>query len=527
MRNFRFATFLASLGIKSTHFFILTTLLIVIAFWGGLSELVVRWDKQPEYGHGYFIPLISLWFLWHRRSALIASWSYGLFSGFFLVLLGLLVLVLGEISAIYILIQYGFLITLAGITLASGGKHLLKVAFVPILILLFAIPLPYFVDAQLSWKLQILSSQIGVGILRLFGTSVFLEGNVIDLGLYKLQVVDACSGLRYLYPLLSIGFLIGYMYRGQFWQRMAIFLSTIPITIFMNSFRISVVGWLVNQWGNEMADGFLHYFEGWIVFIACLLIMLTEIKLFEAFSQKRSLAYAIDVPVVYVDGSNIIKSQQVSYPQIFSILVIIAAVFFVYSFNEREEIKPAKLPLSAFPMTLDAWKGVESSLDSKVETALAVDDYLLANYALPVSGNQQDSQVNFYVAYYNSQRKGASPHSPQVCMPGGGWVITSLQDVKINLPEENAFVVNRAIIERGNSKQIVYYWFDQRGRRIANEYAMKWYLLIDGILKNRTDGAMVRVTTLVQSSETLESADQRLVYFLQTATPKLKQYVPE
>jgi len=109
-------------------------------------------------------------------------------------------LVLGEVTAIYLLIQLGFLLALVGVVLCYGGVSLLRMAWLPIAFLLFAIPLPYFVDSQISWRLQLLSSTLGVAVLRALGYAVYLEGNVIDLGVYKLQVVEACSGLRYLYP---------------------------------------------------------------------------------------------------------------------------------------------------------------------------------------------------------------------------------------------------------------------------------------------------------------------------------------
>ena len=522
-------TLLGKLRFNTQYLFIASVVLLFIAFWGGLTELVIRWNKQEEYGHGYFIPAIALWFLWKRKEALIASWGRGAASGLVFILVGIALLIVGEMSAIFILIQYGFLLALFGLVLVSGGFSLVKVSFAPILFLIFAIPLPYFVDAQLSWKLQLLSSQIGVSILRLFAVPVFLEGNVIDLGLYKLQVVDACSGLRYLYPLLSIGALIAYMYQGDLLKKLVIFFSAIPITIFMNSLRIAVVGLLVNEWGNEMADGFLHYFEGWIIFMTCLLILLAEIKLFEHYGAKRPLSYAIDVPVVAVNssGSTPTKEQRQSLAlPILTVLILAITTLFVYSFNERAELHPSRLPLSSFPLNLDAWSARESALDQKVENALGLDDYVLADYSQPDT-KVSDKSVNFYVAYYRSQRKGVSPHSPQVCMPGGGWVITSLQDQELNVAGMAPFVVNRAVIEREHRKQVVYYWFDQRGRKISSEYWMKWYLLADSITKSRTDGALVRVTTLVGSNETLEAADERLANFLQSAVPRLKLYVPE
>ena len=119
---------------------------------------------------------------------------------------------------------------------------MLRMAWLPIAFLLFAIPLPYFVDSQISWRLQLLSSTLGVAVLRALGYAVYLEGNVIDLGVYKLQVVEACSGLRYLYPLLSIGFLMAYMYPAALRWRVLVFLSTIPITVLTKRLRVGMGG---------------------------------------------------------------------------------------------------------------------------------------------------------------------------------------------------------------------------------------------------------------------------------------------
>ena len=136
--------------------------------------------------------------------------------------------IVGELSAIWILSQVAFVLTLMGIVLAIGGYSLLRVAFIPLAYLLFAIPLPYFIDAALTLKLQLISSELGVLVIRLFQIPVYLDGNVIDMGTYKLQVVEACSGLRYLYPLLSLSFLAAYLFHGRFWQRALIFLSGYP-----------------------------------------------------------------------------------------------------------------------------------------------------------------------------------------------------------------------------------------------------------------------------------------------------------
>ena len=204
-----------------------------------------------------------------------------------LVLLALTMHVIGELSAVFILSQIAFVIVLAGIVLSAGGYRLLAAAFVPIAFLLFAIPLPYFIDAELTLRLQLISSQLGAFLIRMFGIPVYLDGNIIDLGNYQLQVVEACSGLRYLYPLLSLSFLAAYIFDAPRWQRVLLFLSAIPIAIAMNGFRIGLVGILVDRWGTAMAEGALHFFEGWIIFLACGALLLLEMYLMSLWSRRR------------------------------------------------------------------------------------------------------------------------------------------------------------------------------------------------------------------------------------------------
>lgn len=132
--------------------------------------------------------------------------------------------------------------------------------------------------------------------------------------------------------------------------------------------------------------------------------------------------------------------------------------------------------------------------------------------------------VNLYVAYYRSQRKGESPHSPIICIPGGGWQITKFERTSYTNNSAELFL-NRAIIERDSIKEVVYYRFDERGRKNNNEYLAKWYLLADAIVMNRTDGALVRLITQVHPGETEGDADERLQAFIRDAVPSLSEYL--
>ncbi|MCB2091311.1 MAG: VPLPA-CTERM-specific exosortase XrtD [Alphaproteobacteria bacterium] len=493
------------------------------AFSGGLLNQYGRWLTQDEYSHGFLIPAISLWMLWDRREALAASIGKPMWAGFAVILVSGFMLLVGELSAIFILVQTGFILSLLGISLVFGGMALLRLTALPILFLLFAIPMPYFLDSIMSWRLQLISSELGVFFIRLMSIPVFLEGNVIDLGSYKLQVVDACSGLRYLYPLTSLGFLVAYLFKAPFWQRAIVFISTVPITIFMNSFRIGMVGVLVEYWGGGMADGLLHYFEGWVIFMACAAILCGEVWLFTKFTDGGDFFELFDLPEIVAKPLKASEKGENILPIAFTAGFMILATFGILNITDRQEIVPERMRFVSFPSEIDGWESRKTYLEPNVEKALGLDDYILADYRSPM----RSMPVNLYVAYYSSQRKGISPHSPRVCIPGGGWLITEFDRIEINVRgQSEPMPINRAIIERERDRQLVYYWFDQRGHKMSNEYLMKWYLVKDAIFRNRTDGSLVRLTTPIFEGEEVQDAEKRIQTFLDEIAPDLPSYLP-
>jgi exosortase D (VPLPA-CTERM-specific) len=499
-----------------------SVVIALVAFSAPLSEVVARWVRQDEYSHGFLIPVLSAWLLWSRRDVLLASIGRPSSAGLALIALSILMLTVGELSALFILSQVGFVVALLGAVLGVGGYSLLRVTIAPALLLLFAIPLPYFIESVLTWRLQLVSSELGVQFIRLFQIPVYLEGNIIDLGHYQLQVVEACSGLRYLYPLLSLSFLAAYFFHAPLWQRAIVFLSAAPIAILMNSVRIGIVGVLVNRWGTQAADGLLHFFEGWVVFIACVGLLLAEIYVLARLGSQRSFFEAFGLPQV-VPASLFRAFAPVSWKRTAASPVLLCvgglAVLFV---SGRQEILPERLRFVTFPSTLGEWVGHPSLLEPQIEHALGLEDYILSDYGRPNGGS-----VNLYVAYYASQRKGLSPHSPIVCMPGGGWQITRFERTAFQAGQlDRSFPYNRAVITRGSTSQVVYYWFTQRGRNIANEYVSKVYLFTDAILENRTDGALVRVTTPLYPNESERDADARLQAFIREMEPRLRAYLP-
>ncbi len=496
---------------------------LAVIFSDGLAWMFGMWH-QEEYNHGYLIPVVAFYLLWLRadrlgESSLSGSWFAPLF-----VVAALGAFVLGELSSIYQIIEYGFLLALFGIILSAIGWPGFRIVWVPFVYLIFMVPLPNFVYQGLSSELQLISSQIGVAVIRLFGISVFLEGNVIDLGVYQLQVAEACSGLRYLFPLMSFGFLCAAIYRGAWWHKLIIFLSAIPVTIFMNSFRIGVIGVLVHSFGIEQAEGFLHYFEGWIVFMACVGILFFEMWAFAKISGRRFIdVFGLDIPPLATLTT--LLPRRVNPQFLVSAVILGLGVVMALSIQSREVKIPDRTSFSTFPLAIGSWSGRDSVIeDQNILNTLGADDYFLGEYRNRENGDA----VGLWIAYYQEQRKGRAVHSPRACLPGGGWQIETFGQHKLDDmgPNGEPYVVNRAVIAQGDMRQLVYFWFVERGRVQTNEYAVKWGIFWDALTKNRTDGALVRVMTFVPDVSGMDRADRRIESFIRSLNPKLAYYLP-
>lgn len=498
---------------------------LIAIFYSGL-ELMVKWWEREEYSHGWLIPPIAGFLIWQKRDELQRIRFSGSWVGVGLVLAGLFLWLLGELSSLYTVIQYAFLVTLAGAMLAFSGRHAFRLMVVALFILFFMVPLPNFIYFNLSQKLQLISSEIGVWVIRLFGISVFLEGNVIDLGTYKLQVVEACSGLRYLFPLMTLGVIVAVFFNAPMWKRVLVFVSTIPITVLMNSFRIGVIGVLVDRYGSEQAEGFLHDFEGWVIFMACFALLFLEMLVLTRLSGDRRPfrdIFALELPPPLPKGVQRTPRPVPVQAWVATVLLVLAVVP-ALMLPKRAEVIPARESFASFPMELGAWSGRPTEMERIYIDALKFTDYVMASY---VKG--AENGVNLYIAYYESQRKGESVHSPKGCLPGGGWVIKEFDQKAVDgvTVSGQPLRVNRTLITYGDQKQLVYYWFSQRGRVLTNEYLVKWFLFWDALTRNRSDGSLVRLITPVREGEDVAKADARLADFAKALAPELGKYVPD
>jgi len=522
--------------------------LIAGIFFNTFTYLASQWQRD-DFTYCYLVPFIIIYLLWEKKDRLAAA-SKPSWKGMPALCLGIVFFWLGELGGEYFTLYLSFWLMVVGLCWLHMGWEKLKIISFPLALILTMFPPPNFIYQKISVNLKLISSQLGVEIMQVFGMSAYREGNVIDLGFTQLQIVDACSGLRYVFPLMVLGILLAYFFKGALWKKIVLVISTIPISIFVNGLRIASVGMLYPIFGAKVAEGFFHDFSGWFIFMVSFGMLLFEMWVLKKVYSSRFTVHGKvncgnsrkrtdnepqnssghkEQGAGAESGAGITKDPKSKTRNLLFQLQFAAAVILLgatwglsHGIEFREKIPIAK-SFDQFPLNIGDWQGRRETMEQKFIDALDLSDYVMMDYK-----DKQGKIVNFYVAYYESQRKGESIHSPETCLPGSGWIFR--QSGSISLPfsvdGNNMMKVNRAFMQKSGSKQLVYYWFPQRGRILTNAYQLKIYAFWDALTRQRTDGALVRVMTPVGEIEGLEAAEKRLQGFVREMLPVLLEFLP-
>jgi exosortase D (VPLPA-CTERM-specific) len=404
------------------------------------------------------------------------------------------------------------------------GWGVIKVLRFPLAFLFLMLPLPGFIYRNLTFPLQLISSAWSVNLLHLLGIKAYREGNVIDMGFTQFQVVEACNGLRFILPLLIIGVLMAFFSRKALWKRIFLIAAAVPIAIMANVIRIAGTGIIARQWGVEAAEGFFHSFSGWVVFMVCFVVFALLSFVLDRIPERKK-----EPP----DGNRTGNAHRKAglrrlqwLPLVIAAAVILAAPPVVDQLGRVPPI-PLERPLAEFPDSYDQWRGRTLTMEERIWEQVGGQEYVMIDY---LNGGQPP--VNFYAAYYEYQRKaGDFIHSPKLCLPGAGWHIQESRIRRLNAGDpafrrNGGLVFNEIVIQKPGVNQLVYYWYQGRGRNFTNEYLAKFYMVWDGIFRRRTDGALVRLIRPIDANETLADARQILDSFAVFVSRELTEYLP-
>jgi len=494
----------------------LLVLLLAALYRGAFTWLVTMDWIREDYSSSGLIPLVVAYLVYERRAALgrtpwAPSWKGLLPAG-----CGLALYWLGELSGEYFSLYLSFWLVLVGLVWCWMGSARLRVLGFPLCFLLAMFPLPNYLNNMVTLKLKLVSSMLGVWVMRLYGLSAFREGNVIDLGFTRLQVVDACSGLRYFIPLLVLALLIVNYYRAPLWKRALFVLSAVPVSVLTNGLRIASVGILYQYFGPVVAEGFFHDFSGWFIFMFSLGLLLLELKLW-----KRLLPDPAPLPQTGAQAwAPVAAAPRFPVQLALPVLLLLGSLAASGGIDFRQKVVPTRA-FSEFPLELSGWKGNRTRMEQAYLDTLKLDDYSMVDYR-----DAGGKTVGFYAAFYGSQTKGESIHSPESCLPGTGWEFRESGAVALPMGAAGTMQVNRAYMQKGGTKELTYYWFPQRGRVLTSLFQLKLYNFWDALTRHRTDGALVRLITPIYDSEQVGDADRRLQGFTRGLVPELAKFIP-
>jgi len=506
-------------------------LLLLGIYYSAFTWLITKdWEKEA-YSYCWLILPVVFFLIWLKRDELASIPSKPSWSGLWPIGLGIVFYWLGDLGGEYFTMYVSSWLILVGLCLLHLGWQKLKIIGFALFFILTMFPVPDFINTRIMLQLRMISSKLGAAMIQAYGLPVGRQGNIIDLGFTKLQVVDACSGLHSLISLIVLCLLIVYFFKDHIWKRAVLLFSSIPLAIVTNSMRIAMTAILYKYFGEGVAEGFFHEFSGLLIFAICIPVLLIEMKVLEKLPpiQSNETSRSKETDMTTSDnnsGSHKKVSEHGALIQpmfVVAIILLTTTLAISHTVDFREKI-PAKKNLNQFPLKVGEWTADRHlSMAQYFIDVLDLSEYVIINYH-----NRNSKKVNFYVAYYESQRKGESIHSPETCLPGSGWSFNQSGTVNVNgVPGNNGtYEVNRAVMQFGRSRQITYYWFPVRGRILNNAYQLKIYNFWDALTKQRTDGALVRLITQVYDDEALGDAEKRLQDFVRDIVPVLEEYLP-
>ncbi|SPD73179.1 Eight transmembrane protein EpsH [uncultured Desulfobacterium sp.] len=498
-------------------------LLFICAYWIPLKGIVNTWMTNEDYSYGFIIPFISIYLFWDMRArfdglTVKANWKISpvLFVFVLLSIYGILGSS-GNISRPAIPILF---VLFAGFCF---GREFLKRFILPLGFLVFMVPLPASVDRTFGVFLKSVSSKLGGEIIRLFGMSVNVSGNVIDLGVTQLQVVDACSGLRFVFPLLALGVVYAYFFEKVRWKQVFCVFSTVPIAILTNALRVGITGVLTYYYGPEMAQGFFHDFSGWLIFMVAFGFLFVLGRLLRFLPPSPTSGNSKGTKDSK-SSDHAIKMEGGRSAFIVSTLLLIVVA--VLGFN-TQALPPVKVMggISSFPLAIADWKGESIPVPSDIIEASGAEESFEGFYK-----NSKAENVSLYIGYRSTAflENENFFHSPTVCLPSSGLTVIETKKRKVEgVPFFNEIWVSEMVVESMGEKRLVYFWFQTKDKATYSKDINRFHLALHAIRHDNTHDLFIRPIMGFKKDENLVDAQKRMDQFVRDMMGTLNDFLKE
>lgn len=487
----------------------LLLVLFIAAYWVPIKSIVHTWITNDDYSYGFLIPAVSAYLFWDMRDRMNGLRLKNYWPSLPFLVLMILVSIYGILGSSGNISRPAVPILFILFFIFCYGLDAFKQFYLPLCFLVFIVPLPAVLDRTIGLRLKAVSSQLGGLILRAFGQSVHVAGNVIDLGVAKLQIVDACSGLRFLFPLFALGIIYAYFFEKISWKRFVCVAASAPIAIFSNGLRIGITGILTKYFGPAMAEGFFHEFSGWMIFIVAFGFFFVLSRILRFFPPRINKN---------TKNTNIGKKIKAALPEwedhnkglMVSILLMITVGILSTTTNAMPPIK-LKSGIDCFPLTINSWTGKQEYIDPKIKKRSGAEESFAAIYQ-----NAAGESVSLYIGYRESAflENENFFHSPTVCLPAAGWKNKHQIKHQIkNMPFGQNFNVTQMIIEQMENRRLVYFWFQTKNQESYSKDINRFHLALHALKNDNTHDLFIRLMVPIGEDEELEDIQRTMDQF--------------
>ncbi len=497
----------------------------IAAYWIPLRAMVATWSSSDDYSYGFLIPMVSAYLIWDMRGRLdgarvASSWAM------------LPVLVLLVLLSIYGILGSSGNISMPSVPLLviaftafCFGLDMARRLILPLGFLVFMVPIPAVFERTIGMYLKSISSQLGGAIIQFFNISAHVSGNVIDLGVTQLQVVDACNGLRYIFPLLALGIIYAYFFERVMWKRVACVLATIPIAILTNALRIGLTGILTHFFGAGVAEGFFHGFSGWVMFLVAFFVLFILGRVLRLFPPKHGEMKAPEPQREARPAQPAGEGGTAVTRALMTSLVILAVVAGLSLSTKALPPIGMKGSIASFPLSFQGWTGQAQFVPPDIIDASGAEEAFSAGYR-----DEGGREVSLYIGYRGTAFMAVENffHSPTVCLPSSGWIAESTSTRVIeDVPMWGRLKVSRMIVSHLGDRSVVYFWFQTKDKHSHDKNINRFDLAMHAIRRDNTYDMFIRTIANVQPGGTVEETEREMDAFVRDMLATLQKFVRE
>jgi len=481
-----------------------------------LIALVQMWWSNDMYSYGFLIPFISLYMVWIKRKEVLSIRSSPAYiPGILILSISLSMLVTGHAGGIIVLQELSLPVTIAGVVVLLLGTHYLKFLWLPIAYLLFMIPVWSILTGYLHFPFQNFSAATGARLLDMIGVPVYRNGIFVELPNITLKVARECSGVNYLLAVVALGIPMAYLFLKSRIRRIILLCSAVIIAIAANGLRVALIGAFSYYGVGDNIHGPFHMLQGLFVSVVGYAALFGGVFILAGGSPVVKNYTQADGRDKSPSSPDISGVKKLVLPAV--IIITLSLLLGSYIYLHKPSPVPLKKELIWFPYKIGNWSGTDSGPDYEAFKTLGADRILSRTYRTDAG-----RQIKLYIGYYELQEQGK-----EIVNYRTAWLHDGASLVKITAGADEVIEVNRLIKQEGNINRLILFWYDLNGRVVTGRYTAKAYTTLDSLIRGRTNGAMMILSSDFGEMEELPKELTVTEDFAGKIFPLLKDYLPD